>query len=66
MDGTQLRALQAPLKERYRGDPDAALVTLAASGGRWSRPACTRRRAATGWPPAPETCCWRRSSPAPA
>ena len=32
MDGTQLRALQAPLKERYRGDPDAALVTLAASG----------------------------------
>ena len=32
MDGTQLRALQAPLKERYRDDPDAALVTLAASG----------------------------------
>jgi uncharacterized OsmC-like protein len=32
MDGTQLRALQAPLKERYRADPDAALVTLAASG----------------------------------
>jgi len=32
MDGTQLRALQAPLKEQYRADPDAALVTLAASG----------------------------------
>jgi uncharacterized OsmC-like protein len=32
MDGTELRALQAPLKERYRDDPDSAVVTLAASG----------------------------------
>jgi uncharacterized OsmC-like protein len=27
-----LRAIQAPLKERYRDDPDAAVVTLSASG----------------------------------
>jgi uncharacterized OsmC-like protein len=32
VDGDQLRALQAPLKERYRGDADAALVTLRADG----------------------------------
>jgi uncharacterized OsmC-like protein len=29
---TDLRALQAPLKERYRADPGAARVTLAAQG----------------------------------
>jgi uncharacterized OsmC-like protein len=28
----QLRALQAPLKDRYRNEPDAALVTLSAVG----------------------------------
>ncbi len=32
MDRDELRALQAPLKERYRDDPEAALVTLRASG----------------------------------
>src|SRR5665213_1021320 len=32
MDGNELRALQAPLKERYRGDPDAAYITLKAKG----------------------------------
>jgi uncharacterized OsmC-like protein len=32
VDGDQLRALQAPLKERYRGEPEAALVTLTAAG----------------------------------
>ena len=32
MDATALRALQAPLKERYRGDPGAATVTLRAQG----------------------------------
>jgi uncharacterized OsmC-like protein len=31
MDRDGLRALQAPLKARYRVEPDAALVTLAAS-----------------------------------
>jgi uncharacterized OsmC-like protein len=32
VDGDQLRALQAPLKARYREDPGSALVTLEASG----------------------------------
>lgn len=32
MDATQLRATQAPLKQRYRNDPAAALVTLRADG----------------------------------
>ncbi len=32
MDRTALRSLQDPLKERYRDDPDAALVTLSATG----------------------------------
>src|SRR5215471_5287875 len=32
MTGDELRALQAPLKERYRSDPDAGVVTLKAEG----------------------------------
>jgi uncharacterized OsmC-like protein len=32
MDRDSLRALQAPLKEQYRAAPEAALVTLRASG----------------------------------
>jgi uncharacterized OsmC-like protein len=32
MERDELRTIQAPLKERYRDDPDAALVTLSASG----------------------------------
>lgn len=32
MDRAALRAVQAPLKDRYRTDPDAALVTLHAQG----------------------------------
>jgi uncharacterized OsmC-like protein len=32
MDREQLRAAQAPLKERYEDEPEAALVTLTASG----------------------------------
>ena len=62
MDVEELRKLQAPLKERYRSDSSSAVVTLRALGqleettiackvkpaGRWSRPACIRRAAATG------------------
>lgn len=33
MDATLLRSLQAPIKERYRSDPKAALITLKAKGG---------------------------------
>src|SRR2546423_11626672 len=32
MDARELRALQTPLKERYRAEPAAALVTLRARG----------------------------------
>src|SRR5436305_7462573 len=32
MDRDQLRATQAPIKERYRREPDAALITLRATG----------------------------------
>ena len=32
MDSTELRAVQAPLKEQYRDDPTTALVTLRADG----------------------------------
>ena len=36
MDAAELRAMQAPIKERYKSDPSAAVITLklvAASGG---------------------------------
>jgi uncharacterized OsmC-like protein len=32
MDGDELRALQAPLKEKYKADQNSALVTLKAQG----------------------------------
>jgi uncharacterized OsmC-like protein len=32
MNAEELRSLQAPLKERYRGNPETALVTLRAQG----------------------------------
>jgi uncharacterized OsmC-like protein len=32
MEREELRAVQAPLKQRYEGEPEAALVTLRASG----------------------------------
>jgi len=32
MNAEELRSIQAPLKERYRGTPDAALITLRAQG----------------------------------
>jgi uncharacterized OsmC-like protein len=32
MDADELRALQSPLKERYREEPETALVTLTATG----------------------------------
>lgn len=37
-----LRSIQAPLKERYRGDPDAALITMSAEANAASTPmACS-------------------------
>ena len=32
MDAAELRALQAPIKERYKTDPKAAIITLKANG----------------------------------
>jgi len=32
MNSESLRALQAPIKDRYRSEPEAALITLTASG----------------------------------
>ena len=32
MDAGELRAMQAPIKERYKGDPKAAFITLKAKG----------------------------------
>ena len=32
MDATALRAMQAPIKDRYKGDPGAAMITLKAKG----------------------------------
>ena len=32
MDSTALRAMQSPLKERYKGDPASAVITLKAKG----------------------------------
>jgi uncharacterized OsmC-like protein len=41
MNGDELRAIQAPLKERYRENPDAALVTLSAHGTLGEGVACS-------------------------
>ena len=80
MNADELRAIQAPLKDRYRADPKAGLVTLKASGALDSATiACKvetgRALAVAGLHPAtggaarncaPATCCSRRWSPAPA
>ena len=41
MDRDQLRAVQAPLKQRYREDPGSALITLRADGSLEERVACS-------------------------
>ena len=74
MDADTLRALQAPLKQQYRDEPDAAVITLTATGdiddagiackvetGRaLVTPACIPRRAAAGSRRVRATCCSRR------
>jgi hypothetical protein len=50
MNAHELKALQAPLKERYTADPGAALITLRAKGRATDGIACkieTGRAAAT-------------------
>jgi uncharacterized OsmC-like protein len=41
MERDQLRAVQAPLKQRYREDPESALITLRADGSLEERVACS-------------------------
>jgi uncharacterized OsmC-like protein len=41
MDRDQLRTLQAPLKERYKAEPEAAQVTLSATGELGEGVACS-------------------------
>ena len=41
MDRGQLRALQAPLKERYKTEPNAAMITLSAAGELGDGVACS-------------------------
>jgi uncharacterized OsmC-like protein len=43
MDRDELRALQAPLKERYREEPEAAVVTLHATGSLGDGVSCSVR-----------------------
>lgn len=80
MDAAGLRAIQAPLKERYKTNPKDAYITLKAYGtlddqniackvetGRLL--AVAGLHPATGepaWNCAPVTCCSKHSSPAPA
>ena len=77
MDRDALRALQAPLKESYKEDPDKALITLKADGTLGEGVTCSvdtgRAIAEAGLHPATggdgtlrarATCCSRRSSPA--
>jgi uncharacterized OsmC-like protein len=56
MDRDQLRAVQTPLKERYRAAPDQALVTLSAAGDLGEGISCSvqtgRTLAAAGLHPA--------------
>ena len=79
MDAAELRAMQAPIKDRYETDANAALITLAKgavddkniackveTGRALATPGCIRRPAARAWSCAPATCCSRRWWPAPA
>ena len=43
MERDELRALQAPLKERYASAPEAAVVTLSAAGALGEGPSCSVR-----------------------
>ena len=72
MDTEQLRAMQAPLKQKYREQPDAAQITLKAQGRIGEGITCkvdTGRAmveaglhpvtGVTGCPSVREICCWR-------
>ncbi len=67
MDAAGLRALQAPIKERYKADPKAGFITHKAKGTLDdANIACIQRPAGRGSNCAQETCCSKLWSPAPA
>ena len=80
MDAAELRATQAPIKDRYKSDPKSAMITLKAKGsieneGIACKVETGRALAVAGCIPppaapalncAPATCCWKRWWPAPA
>ena len=80
MDAESLRTLQAPLKERYREEPDggadhaegrghvddATIACKVETGRALVDAGLHPATGGTGWRPAPATCCSRRWSPAPA
>ncbi len=43
MDQAELRAVQAPIKERYKGEPQAARITLSATGSLGEGVSCSVR-----------------------
>ena len=51
MDATALKALQAPLKDKYRESPDAAVITLKAEGRIGEGVTCRSRPARLWWRP---------------
>jgi hypothetical protein len=76
MNAEQLRAIQAPLKDTYRNNAQAAWVTLQTSGQMGEGITCkvatgkalwklvfTSLRAVTALPPVPVICSWNMSHP---
>ena len=76
MQAEELRALQAPLKQRYHEQPQAAMITLSARGNLDEGITCsvetgkalvqagsTLPRVATAWRHALAICCYKRWSP---
>ena len=78
MKASELKALQAPLKEQYRNERDSAVITLTASGALDESAIVCKvdtgramveaglRPAVRASKPAPATCCCRHWWPAPA
>ena len=49
MDAAELRATQAPIKERYKSDPAAAMITLKAKARSTTPTSPARSRPAARW-----------------
>ena len=73
MNATELKALQAPLKQQYKDTPETAIITLKANGRIGEGVTCSvdtgravakagliRQLAAMAYPYVPAICCLRR------